>query len=56
MSKPTVIMLGLCWLFGKCGFMVRVVGRTTIVANVCFIIIGRTLKVSPISAHDIKFN
>ena len=27
MSKPIVIMLGLRWLFGKCGSMVRVVGR-----------------------------
>ena len=27
MSKPIVIMLGLSWLFGKCGSMVRVVGR-----------------------------
>ena len=25
-SKPIVIMLGLCWLFGECGSMVRVVG------------------------------
>ena len=27
MSMPIVIMLGLRWLFGKCGSMVRAVGR-----------------------------